>query len=83
MKKRILCFLIVLSFVFVLNGILNSQEKPQSIPDRILVKYKKQADLWIQKSIKAAIESTFGIQEIREFSFIDVHLYKTCWDKVG
>jgi len=81
MKKKILCLPIILSFVFVLNGTLNSQEKPQSVPDRILVKYKKQADLWIQKSIKAAIESTYGIQEIREFSFIDVYLYKIRWGK--
>ena len=94
MKKKIFCLLIILSFVFVLNGtvtfetenrgndaIPDNEEKLQSALDKILVKYKKQADLWIQESVKASIEATYGIQEIREFSFIDVYLYKTYGDK--
>ncbi|NQT80496.1 MAG: S8 family serine peptidase [Candidatus Aminicenantes bacterium] len=112
MKKKIWVLLIILSFVFVLNGTVNFegeetensdiplsiknransglQELPKkrdikenlrSAPDRILVKYKKQADVSIQESIKVLIEATHGIQEIRNFSFIKVYLYKTYWDK--
>jgi len=56
-------------------------KRPRSAPDRILVKYRKQADVSIQESIKVLIEATHGIQEIKNFSFIDVYLYKTYWDK--
>ena len=57
------------------------EEQPLSAPDKILVKYKKLADVHTQESIKASIESTFGIQEIQKFTLIDVSVYRTFWDK--
>jgi len=59
----------------------SDEERPHSAPDKILVKYKKLSDIRTQESIKASIESTFGIQEIRKFTLIDVSVYRTFWDK--
>jgi len=63
------------------HSVSNQEEILQSAPDRILVKYKKQAEAWIQASVKASIEATSSIEEIKRFSFIDVYLYKTYQDK--
>jgi len=60
---------------------LSAQERPRSVPDKILVKYKKLGDVLTQESIKASIESSFGIQEIQKFSLIEVSVYHTYWDK--
>ena len=60
---------------------LSTEERPRSAPDKILVKYKKLGDVRTQESIKASIESTFGIQETQKFTLIDVSVYRTFWDK--
>ncbi len=60
---------------------LSTEERPRSAPDKILVKYKKLGDVRTQDSIKASIESTFGIQETQKFTLIDVSVYRTFWDK--
>jgi hypothetical protein len=61
--------------------LMSSAERPHWAPDKILVKYKKLGDIRTQESIKAAIESFFGIKEIRKFTLIDVSVYYTFWDK--
>ncbi len=63
------------------HQVLSTDERPRSAPDRILVKFKKLGDIRTQESIKASIESTFGIQEIRKFTLIDVSVYRAFWDK--
>lgn len=60
---------------------LSVETRPRSAPDKILVKYKKLNDLRTQESMRASIESTFGIQEIRKFTLIDVFVYRTSLDK--
>ncbi len=60
---------------------LSTEVRPRSAPDRILVKFKKLGDIRTRESIKASIESFFGIQEIRKFTLIDVSVYRTFWDK--
>ena len=60
---------------------LSAEIRPRSAPDRILVKFKKLGDIRTQESIKASIESTFEIQEIRKFTLIDVSVYRTFLDK--
>jgi len=64
-----------------IRQVLSAEERPRSAPDRILVKFKKLGDIRTQESIKASIESFFGIQEIRKFTLIDVSVYRTFWDK--
>jgi len=86
MKKKIITFLPILILVFFLIGIINvkpveNKSLIQSAPDRILVKYKKQAEISTQEAVKAYIESTYDIHEIDHFSFIDIYLYKTYLNK--
>lgn len=85
-KKDFIKFLIPLLLIPVYLSL--SQSSPQekinphkASPDRILVKYKKQANPLIQPLEKVAIESTYGLQEVRQFSFIDVSLYKVFRNK--
>ncbi|MFC2160482.1 S8 family serine peptidase [Acidobacteriota bacterium] len=60
---------------------LSDKDRPRSAPDKILVKYKKMGDVRTQESMKASIESSFGIQEIKKFTLIEVSVYRTFWDK--
>jgi len=94
MTKRAAYFLLFLTTIFFsisrsthINQetrkyeILDSEIMIQSAPDRIFVKYKAQQDSSIQSAIKATIESTYGINEVKYYEFIDVYLYKIYWDK--
>ena len=64
------------------NSVISEQyENPPSASGKILVKFKKQANRRIQALIRASIEASYGIREIRYFSFIDVHLYEATWYK--
>jgi hypothetical protein len=59
----------------------SAEERLRSAPDRILVKFKKMGDIRTQESVQKAVESSFGIQEMKRFSLIDVHVYRVLWDK--
>ena len=64
------------------NNIISQQyENPPSVPDRILVKYKKQANRRMQAVIRASLEASYGMRKIRYFPFIDVHVYEATWYK--
>ena len=60
---------------------LSAEDRPLSAPDKILVKYKKLGDIRTQESIKASVESIFEIQEIQQFTIVDVFVYHTFGDK--
>ena len=51
-------------------------------PDRLLVKYKKQIKVWQDKDLQSSIEAAYGLRKIRDFGFIDVHLYQASGDVV-
>jgi len=53
--------------------------KPEYIPNRVLVVYKKQEGVSAQLVVKASIESLFGLEELHSFEFISAFLYKTHW----
>ena len=59
----------------------DSKDRIQSEPDKILVQFKKIPEVRTQAFIKASIEANYSLQELEYFSFIDVYLYKTYWDK--
>jgi len=61
--------------------VLSAESRILSVPDKILVKYKKLGDIRLQEFNKATIESFFGIQEIQKFTLIDVSVYHTYGDK--
>ncbi len=60
---------------------LSAEERHRSVPDRILVKFKKLENIHTLESMKTSIESLSGIQEIQKFTLIDVSVYRTYWDK--
>ena len=59
----------------------DQKDRIQSEPDKILVQFKRNSEVSTQAFIKASIEANYSLQEMRYFSFIDVYLYKTYWDK--
>ena len=63
------------------QSVANQEKDLRSVPNKILVKYKKQDKISIQSEVKALIESTYAIHEIKHFSFIDVYLYQILLDK--
>ncbi len=95
MKHKLLITITILSFVFIsigesdigpkeiekVNAQISQGQFLSSHSERIFVKYKKQPEGLNQASIKASIEATYGIQETKYFSFIDVYLYETFVDK--
>jgi len=97
MVRKSLFFVVIICVVFFFVGLtfsgktqgfrrsprqaLSMTERPRSAPDKILVKYKKLGDVRIQESMKASIESAFGIQETQKFTLIDVSVYRTFEDK--
>ena len=62
-------------------ALATQEDRIRSAPDRILVQFKKIPEVSTQVFIRASIEANHSLQEMRHFSFIDVYLYKTYWDK--
>jgi subtilisin family serine protease len=56
------------------------KSKPHGAPERILVKFKKESGIRLQESLRLSTESEFGLQELKRFNLIDVHLYRTLED---
>jgi hypothetical protein len=78
-KKTIALFALFLLSSFLLTGseALGEKSKLHWAPERILVKFKKRSGIKLQESERMSIESEFGLQELKRFNFIDVHLYST------
>ena len=62
-------------------ALATQEDRIRSAPDRIFVQFKKIPEVRTQAFIRASIEANYSLQEMRHFSFIDVYLYKTYWDK--
>ena len=83
LKKTITLFALILLSSLLLTDREASGEKSKLhwAPERILVKFKKESGIKLQESVRISIESEFGLQELKRFNLIDVHLYRTLADK--
>ena len=83
LKKTITLFALILLSSLLLTDREASGEKSKLhwAPERILVKFKKESGIKLQESVRISIESEFGLQELKRFNLIDVHLYRTLEDK--
>jgi subtilisin family serine protease len=63
------------------ENVFTPEQKPEYVPDRIFVVYKKQGNISAQQIVKASIETKFGLEELYRFEFIDVFLYRTHWER--
>ena len=75
-KKTITLFALILLSSLLLTDREASGEKSKLhwAPERILVKFKKESGIKLQESVRISIESEFGLQELKRFNLIDVHL---------
>jgi subtilisin family serine protease len=61
--------------------IFRSKRKPRSAPDRILLKFKESTGKREAMFIRLSIEENHGLQVIKHYPGLDLHLYRTLWDK--
>jgi subtilisin family serine protease len=48
-----------------------------SVPDQILVKFKKKSGFVLQESVRLAIESQFNLKKMKRYGLFDIFLYRT------
>jgi len=83
-KTRSIPFFVffLLSCFLLTEGDVSGEKKhlpPAS--ERILIKFKKPGGNRLRDSTRMSLESEFGLQRLKRFDLIDVHLYRTLGDR--